>query len=195
MSLEALREGNCWFCEHCGEHWEEVPTEAMMSDAEASSALVNAQSEDDAFDDKRKQLRKRRSKRRTVILVTIAAVAVAAWNVQLPWTPLRWVALTLWTCSQILWTIARWQLGSSFTPMTEARQLVTDGLYSRIQNPIYLFRGVSLASLVIYLDKSWLLLGLLVLVPIQVQRIRAERKTLFTAFRIRYFQYSKKTWF
>ena len=38
-----------------------------------------------------------------------------------------------------LWTVARLQLGSSFSARARANQLVTTGLYSKFRHPIYLF--------------------------------------------------------
>jgi protein-S-isoprenylcysteine O-methyltransferase Ste14 len=46
-----------------------------------------------------------------------------------------------------LLTLARLQLGSSFSVTPQARQLVTTGLYSRIRNPVYVFSAIGLAGL------------------------------------------------
>jgi protein-S-isoprenylcysteine O-methyltransferase Ste14 len=112
-----------------------------------------------------------------------------------PWTALRIAGLVIAIASLILLTVARVQLGNSFSVMPEARQLVTRGIYSRIRNPIYVFSAIGLAALCLYVNMPVLLLGLLVLVPIQYFRARAEGRVLETRFAEEYRQYKSATWF
>jgi protein-S-isoprenylcysteine O-methyltransferase Ste14 len=147
----------------------------------------------DETDAKRQKLR--RSNQRTVVLTVIGSSLVILQGLRWPWTPLRWIGLGLWICSEVFWVMARWRLGSSFTGKAEARDLVTDGIYARIQNPIYVFGGLNIAGLILYLGRPWLMLLFLVLVPIQTRRIRRERKVLAEAFGQRYFRYRSQTWF
>ncbi len=94
-----------------------------------------------------------------------------------------------------LLTVARLQLGNSFSLTPQARQLVTTGIYSRIRNPIYVFSTIGLAGLAMYFERPILLLGLLILVPLQIPRARAERKVLLEKFGDEYSRYEKQTWF
>lgn len=84
--------------------------------------------------------------------------------------------------SEILVIVARLQLGGSFSVRAEARSLVAHGLYSRIQNPIYLFGGVTLAGLILFLDRPWYLIAFLIVIPMQLFRIRREREVLTKKF-------------
>jgi|SRR5262249_18037521 len=52
------------------------------------------------------------------------------------WGAMQTAGLVLLIIGFTLWTVARFQLGSSFTVTAQPRQLVTHGLYSRIRNPI-----------------------------------------------------------
>jgi protein-S-isoprenylcysteine O-methyltransferase Ste14 len=94
-----------------------------------------------------------------------------------------------------LLTLARIQLGNSFSVTPQARQLVTTGIYSRIRNPVYVFSAIGLAGLALYFEKPGYLLGLLVLVPVQVVRARAEARVLERKFGEEYIRYKATTWF
>jgi protein-S-isoprenylcysteine O-methyltransferase Ste14 len=72
---------------------------------------------------------------------------------------------------------------------------VTTGLYSRIRNPIYVFGALTIAGIVIWANKPWLLLGFAVLIPLQVYRIRKEERVLAEKFGASYLDYKRKTWF
>lgn len=92
-------------------------------------------------------------------------------------------------------TVARLQLRDSFSITPQARHLVTTGLYSRIRNPIYVFSAIGLAGLVLYLEKPIFLLTLLILLPLQIARARAESRVLLEKFGDEYASYKAKTWF
>lgn len=94
-----------------------------------------------------------------------------------------------------LLTPARLHLGNSFSVTPQARQLVTTGLYSRIRNPVYVFSAIGLAGLALYFDKPKYLLGLLILVPVQIARARAEAHVLEQKFGDEYARYRAGTWF
>ncbi len=94
-----------------------------------------------------------------------------------------------------LLTVARLQLGDSFSVRPQARHLVTTGLYSRIRNPIYLFGVIGLSGLALYFERPVLLLLLLVLVPLQIRRAKAEERVLTEKFGDEYVRYKAQTWF
>jgi protein-S-isoprenylcysteine O-methyltransferase Ste14 len=94
-----------------------------------------------------------------------------------------------------LWALARLQLGRSFAIQAKAKELVTHGLYSRIQNPVYVFGGMFFAGLVLFFGRPLLLLIFVIMVPMQVMRIRAERRVLEEKFGDAYREYRKRTWF
>jgi len=54
-----------------------------------------------------------------------------------------YTGLLLTAMSLPLWVAARRQLGAAFSVRPEARHLVTQGLYSRIRHPIYVFGSLA----------------------------------------------------
>lgn len=127
-----------------------------------------------------------------LIAGTVLAI-LASWNQ--PWTTMRLVGFCLLVPSEILLVVARLQLGASFSVRPEARKLVTNGLYSRIRNPIYLFGGLALAGIILVLNKPWYLLAFVVVIPVQILRMRREEKVLTEAFGETYLEYKERTWF
>ncbi len=92
-------------------------------------------------------------------------------------------------------TLARLQLGNSFSITPQARRLVTHGLYSRIRHPVYVFGWFALSGLVLYLNQPVFLLLLILIVPVQVVRARAEERVLEQRFGEEYTAYRAGTWF
>ena len=112
-----------------------------------------------------------------------------------PWTPLRIAGLVLLFLGLVFLTVARFQLGKSFSLTPQARQLVTHGLYSRIRNPVYVFGAVVVLGLFLFIDRPYYLLAFLVIIPLQILRARAEASVLEAHFGDEYRQYRSKTWF
>ena len=140
--------------------------------------------------------RMRTSVRRFVMVAPAPAVAVLV-VVGLPHVgkPINVVGLTLLLVGLALVTVARWQLGESFSITPQATKLVTRGLYARIRNPIYVFGLVMFAGLVLYLDRPWLLLILIPAAVMQVARAGREGKVLEEKFGDEYRAYRARTWF
>jgi protein-S-isoprenylcysteine O-methyltransferase Ste14 len=95
----------------------------------------------------------------------------------------------------LLWTVARFQLGASFTVTAQAKQLVTTGLYSRIRNPIYVFGSCVIAGAFLLLGHPAWLLIFLVIIPLQIWRARKEAAVLKAEFGDQYTAYRSGTWF
>ena len=58
------------------------------------------------------------------------------------------VSLVVGLVSFVLMIVSRRQLGGSFSVRPEARELITKGLYARIQHPMYVFLDLFLASVI-----------------------------------------------
>ncbi len=112
-----------------------------------------------------------------------------------PWNPMRWTGAILMVLSFVLFSVAHIELGSSFSVSAQARNLVTTGIYSRIRNPIYLFGGLLIVGVFLFVERPRYLLVFVVLVPLQLARMRREEKVLEAKFGEAYRRYKKSTWF
>jgi len=103
--------------------------------------------------------------------------------------------LALTIPSFLLWLTARVQLGRSFSVRARATELVTQGIYSKIRNPIYVFGTLFVAGFILIMGRPiWLLLPV-ALIPMQVVRARKEARVLEERFGDQYRLYRARTWF
>lgn len=106
-----------------------------------------------------------------------------------------YVGLCLAVAACVPWFLARWQLGRSFSVRPEARGLVTDGLYSKLRHPVYVFGSLAwLGALMALLGWSALVIWVIV-VAIEIVRARREERVLADAFGDEYAAYRERTWF
>ena len=133
------------------------------------------------------------------LIVTIVPLVGIAYLVYYyaapPWTALRIAGVILLGIGLLLLTIARIQLGNSFSIAPEARSLVTRGLYSRFRNPVYVFGSIAILGLILFLNRPYFLLFFLVIIPLQIVRARAESRVLEKHFGDQYRLYKSQTWF
>lgn len=128
----------------------------------------------------------------------IVAVGVLCWLLATrptPWNVQRYVGTVLAVLGISFVGVARFQLGKSFSIKPEAHKLVTNGLYSKIRNPIYVFGVVMLTGLSLVLQKPVFWAALIVVVVAQTIRARREARVLEAAFGDAYREYRGKTWF
>ncbi len=132
----------------------------------------------------------------STLLVALAAIAYLLFaHRDQPWNATEIAGAIIGFPSLVLLILARLQLGSSFAIRPKAQALVTHGLYSRIRNPIYFFGGFAVAGLCLAFDRPHLLWVLVVLVPLQIYRVRREEKVLTEKFGDDYLRYKARTWF
>jgi len=91
--------------------------------------------------------------------------------------------------------LSRIHLGESFSVKSEAKILVTKGVYARIRNPIYTFSLLAFTGVLISLGKPRLFMVLLIFVGIEMIRWTSEKKILHETFGEEYKEYRRKTWF
>ncbi len=131
-----------------------------------------------------------------VTIVPLIGIALIVYEfAHSPWTAMRIAGLALMTAAAILLTIARIQLGNSFSVTPQARKLITQGIYARIRNPIYFFGTFVFAGLFLFLERPWMFLILVPLLILQITRARAEARVLEEHFGEEYRQYRAGTWF
>jgi protein-S-isoprenylcysteine O-methyltransferase Ste14 len=114
---------------------------------------------------------------------------------EIEWSGSKIVGAVILGVSFPLFVVARLQLGRSFSIRAKASELVTTGLYSRIRNPIYLFGGLIVVGVSLFVSVWGPLVVILVLAPLQIYRARKEEQILARAFGEEYERYKKKTWF
>ncbi|HXE30895.1 MAG TPA: isoprenylcysteine carboxylmethyltransferase family protein [Terriglobales bacterium] len=131
----------------------------------------------------------------TLILALLVLALCFHSQLSQPWTPWRIAGLAIAAPALVLFVLARLQLGNAFSVQAKASTLVTAGLYSRIRNPIYVFGGLLIAGIFIFLDRPWWLLVFVVLIPLQALRVRKEERVLEATFGDAYRGYKRQTWF
>jgi len=130
--------------------------------------------------------------------VQIMAVLAVGWRLvtwHAPWNLQRYIGTALVLIGISFITVARFQLGRSFSIKPEARKLVTTGLYSKIRNPIYVFGIVTIVGLTLVFQKPDLWIMVVVLAVMQAIRANREAHVLEAAFGDEYREYRRKTWF
>lgn len=107
----------------------------------------------------------------------------------------RWIGLVLGLIGLSGVIVARYTLGRSFSVRPQARAMVTNGIYSRVRNPIYIFGGICVTGAGVMLWSPYLLIILAVMIPMQIVRARKEAAVLEAKFGDEYREYREKTWF
>lgn len=107
--------------------------------------------------------------------------------------PLAGVALGAISFTLVI--LARAQLGKSFAVGPQAKDLVTHGLYSRLQHPMYLFVDLTVCGIALAVQRWYVLLILALLLVLQTRNALGERKVLREKFGERYDLYRRGTWF
>jgi protein-S-isoprenylcysteine O-methyltransferase Ste14 len=131
-----------------------------------------------------------------VTFLPIVVLTLLLWKfVAPPWPPLKIAGFVVMLVSGTLLTIARLQLGNSFSVTAQATALVTHGLYGKIRNPVYVFSAILLVGLALFLNRLPFLWLLVVLIPMQILRARKESEILEAHFGDSYRQYKSTTWF
>jgi protein-S-isoprenylcysteine O-methyltransferase Ste14 len=130
---------------------------------------------------------------RLVGAAVLAALALGA--LSLDHVPRLVIGIVLALPSFVLMIISRRHLGSSFSAAPEAKALVTTGLYSKIQHPMYLFLNLFLLALIITIAWPVLLWIWGILVVVQLVQGWREEQVLASTFGADYSRYSAHTWF
>lgn len=114
--------------------------------------------------------------------------------VKLDTLPIWGIVISL--LAYIPWIMARYELGNSLTVSPQARALVTTGIYSKIQHPMYLSQFFVILGLSLFLQ-SWTfaIIGLVGYSLLNIYRAREEYKILKANFGKAYEDYATKTWF
>ncbi|MFZ0333403.1 MAG: isoprenylcysteine carboxylmethyltransferase family protein [Candidatus Acidiferrales bacterium] len=129
------------------------------------------------------------------ILAVAVACGLVVYQDHGAWSLHQVVGMAIAVPAFCLWALARLQLGRSFAISAQAKELVTHGLYSKIQNPVYVFSAFFFAGLIVFFGQPALFFIFLILIPLQWARVRNERRVLEEKFGDAYREYRKRTWF
>ena len=130
-----------------------------------------------------------------LVILVLCFAFFAARTFTIVWTTPRVIGTAIFAISFPLFLLARWQLGSSFSVTPQARSLITTGLYARIRNPIYLFGGLMVVGMSLFVSPWGPLVVATILIPLQVYSARKEEQVLRQAFGEDYARYKQQTWF
>ena len=122
-------------------------------------------------------------------------IGLAFGAMSLPEDAQKTIGLCVAVASLFLPVLSRVHLGASFSIKPVARTLVTRGLYSRIQHPLYFFLDMMLWGVIVYLGLPWLFAIWAALLLVHVMEARREEGILRTAFGDQYGAYQSRTWF
>ena len=111
-----------------------------------------------------------------------------------PWTWVRISGVVIAAIGYVLVVAARLQLGRSFSIRPQAKDLVVQGLYSRIRHPMYVFVDLMLFGSILALYLPWALVILLLLAIVQIVQARREDRVLHATFGQAYLDYRRQTW-
>ena len=125
----------------------------------------------------------------TVLLLTFIVLWPGTWNGQ------RIAGSIMLFAGVGLLSLARFQLGRSFSITPQAKKLVTHGLYSKIRNPVYVFGAVAMAGFFMIVQKPALWILFAGLTVMQIVRARKEAQVLEAKFGDEYRAYRAQTWF
>jgi protein-S-isoprenylcysteine O-methyltransferase Ste14 len=96
----------------------------------------------------------------------------------------------------LLWMAAMWSLGSSLAVLPGTEKLVTKGLYRIFRHPVYIGIILTLTGLFVACGSVPSLIYLLVVVvPLNIFRAKAEEKVLLEQLGPAYKQYRDSTFF
>ena len=129
------------------------------------------------------------------LLVGGAIAVMVEKRLSTPESPLEVIGLFLLSAGFIFWTIARFQLGRSFTVSPQAIELVDRGLYARMRNPIYVFGSCVIAGFILFVGHPVWLLVFVIIIPLQIWRAGKEAQVLEARFGDAYRAYRASTWF
>lgn len=95
----------------------------------------------------------------------------------------------------IMLLTSRVHLGKSFAVTAKAKELVTTGVYSKIQHPLFFFLDILLLAIITITGMPVFLIIWFILVAVHLWAISKEEQVLASAFGDKYKEYREKTWF
>jgi protein-S-isoprenylcysteine O-methyltransferase Ste14 len=142
-----------------------------------------------------------RDDRRGVIAVSIVASFLMVGVNLTPAGPVVWHASALVTEFGVAITVigaagaasAMMSLGKNFSVAPEARALVTRGVYRLVRHPIYLAESLMILGAVMGDGELSALMGTVVVIGLQIYRIRAEERLLIHAFPALFTSFARRT--
>lgn len=107
----------------------------------------------------------------------------------------HWIGIALTFAGFTFWIIARVQLGRSFSINPYATQMMTKGLYSTFQHPIYYSQMLAFTGVAMFFWNSYVIASVIFLTFVNLYRMRKESTLLRNAFSAEYEHHTTRIWF
>jgi protein-S-isoprenylcysteine O-methyltransferase Ste14 len=107
----------------------------------------------------------------------------------------NYVGIVLFFVGAYIWMRGLYDLGDSFGLLPIAKRLVSKGIYSRVSHPVYFGAFVVDVGLSVYSLHWFVILFSLLLVVVQLLRIKKEEEVLLKKFGAEYARYKRRVWF
>lgn len=120
-------------------------------------------------------------------------MTVASFPLHVLPVPLLAVSLALIVAGSALAIYGVVNLGASFSIMSEARAVVTEGIYRFVRHPIYLFEDMALIGLFLQYISPYTAIIVFACLALQIKRINNEEAVLQKSFPAEYASYKTRT--
>jgi protein-S-isoprenylcysteine O-methyltransferase Ste14 len=129
-------------------------------------------------------------------VLLMVALAQVAWGSHLlppPWQWLGCVPIVVGVLIAVLASRQFAQVGTNIIPLTKSTALVTNGMFARTRNPMYLGMVLTLAGLAWLLNSAlpWLVLVVFIAI-LKLRFIRHEEALMAQTFGDQYLQYKQQ---
>jgi len=108
---------------------------------------------------------------------------------------LTWIGTGIFIPSYALWMVAYLQMGKPMNVLPQTDRFVTNGLYSRIRHPPYVFGQLAYLAVVLCTKSVSQCVVWLLILLLQRGQARKEERLLEEKFGTAYAEYKKRTWF
>jgi len=133
-----------------------------------------------------------------VFAFSTTILLIFLWYYHLPNTKIKFIGLIISTTGLLIWWAGKITLSKNWNfgyGKPKIKNLVTNGIYSKIKHPIYLGINITLMGLMFFYTKIWFIIVGSLIIFYFFRRMYVEDKYLTKKLGKKYIEYKKKTWF